>query len=669
LRNFGMRWAVAAGVVALVVCGGWMGLGKARAQSATVQTVPASEQSAAATATSEGTAAEAQWKLLGMATRRNSEWGSGIQAVAVDESDASGRTIYVTNGEEIRKSSDLGATWDTVSGHAFVGTEGALASSLSVSPAATHHLMLAAASHSTDSVWRSTDGGQSFRPISLGAIDVGSRVISVQFDPTDASGMRAYAFVRRGYDVAYNSAISSAVFGSEDGGKTWTLRAEQAGAYGLPLYAGLGVPVGPGAESIVWGVMDHAPGGEGFRVWEMHGPLTKQEAFSRVFVVTKPQAMSTDGYLDPSHVHAMMADPGVPDVLYAAVEDRVLVSVDKGNTWKAEGEGLGGSTVTALAVDEGTRTLFAATEAGTVWSLALGAAEAGGAKGTPEPAANNPRPKITSISPDNTQVGSTGLVLTVTGSNFLASSVINFGQTTLSPSTENSTTLTATVPNSAYAQAGVVAVTVSNPGPGGGISNGQQFKIQDFTFGKITPTTQSVIAGATATYTVQMAGLEGYNTEVTLSCADGTPPAATCYFDPTELIPSGIEKVSIATVSNTTSRLIGGRRGRWDPWVPAGLLKVYAISAVVFVGGWFLMVALRRRSLVGAWRGGALVAGLFVLGGLALGAAGCGGTSSTNTTTPGEGTTPGTYTITLSATGTNDATHNANIVLTVTNPQ
>jgi hypothetical protein len=264
-------------------------------------------------------------------------------------------------------------------------------------------------------------------------------------------------------------------------------------------------------------------------------------------------------------------------------------------------------------------------------------------------------------------VGSIALTLTLTGTNFLPTSTVNFGSTTLSPATITATSMTATVPNSAYAQASVVAVTVSNPGPGGGTSGGKQFKVQDFKFGPITPATQTIIAGATATYKVQLLGLEGYNTEVTMTCADGTPPAATCFFDPTDVTPSGIENVTIQTTTNNAGMVPVGRFGPFGP----GVVRIYLVACGFFVTGIYFLMGWRRRgswSDFGAWQRGSVVVALWLVGGFVVSAAGCGGYNS-NSSTGGQGTTPGTYTITLSAAGVNNTTHNQNIVLVVTNPQ
>lgn len=89
----------------------------------------------------------------------------------------------------------------------------------------------------------------------------------------------------------------------------------------------------------------------------------------------------------------------------------------------------------------------------------------------------NPIPTITSISPNTATTGSASFTLTVNGTNFVAAAVIRFGGTAATATFVNSTQLTAAIPAAAIASAGTPAVTVSNPGPGGGTSNAANFAI------------------------------------------------------------------------------------------------------------------------------------------------------------------------------------------------
>jgi 6-phosphogluconolactonase len=88
-----------------------------------------------------------------------------------------------------------------------------------------------------------------------------------------------------------------------------------------------------------------------------------------------------------------------------------------------------------------------------------------------------PTPTITTISPNTTVAGGAAFTLTITGTNFVATSVVNFGGTARSTTFVSSTQLTAAIPAAAIASTGTPAVTVTNSAPGGGTSNGVNFTI------------------------------------------------------------------------------------------------------------------------------------------------------------------------------------------------
>jgi len=86
-------------------------------------------------------------------------------------------------------------------------------------------------------------------------------------------------------------------------------------------------------------------------------------------------------------------------------------------------------------------------------------------------------PTIATISPTSAAAGGAGFTLTVSGTNFVAASLVNFGGTTPATTVVSSTQLTAAIPAVAIASAGTVPVTVSNPARGGGISNVVNFSV------------------------------------------------------------------------------------------------------------------------------------------------------------------------------------------------
>ncbi|MDO7853297.1 IPT/TIG domain-containing protein [Hymenobacter convexus] len=112
-------------------------------------------------------------------------------------------------------------------------------------------------------------------------------------------------------------------------------------------------------------------------------------------------------------------------------------------------------------------------------------------------------PTITSLSPATAVAGGAAFTLTVTGTGFVAGSVVNFGTTALTTTFVSATSLTAAVPASAIATAGTYSVTVANPAASGGTSAASTFTVTAAvavpTITSFTPT--SGAAGATVTIT------------------------------------------------------------------------------------------------------------------------------------------------------------------------
>jgi 6-phosphogluconolactonase (cycloisomerase 2 family) len=86
-------------------------------------------------------------------------------------------------------------------------------------------------------------------------------------------------------------------------------------------------------------------------------------------------------------------------------------------------------------------------------------------------------PQITTISPNTAVAGGTAFTLTINGTNFVAASMVNFGGSAAATTFVNSTQLTAAIPAASIASTGTMAVTVTNPAPGGGTSNAVNFTV------------------------------------------------------------------------------------------------------------------------------------------------------------------------------------------------
>ena len=88
-----------------------------------------------------------------------------------------------------------------------------------------------------------------------------------------------------------------------------------------------------------------------------------------------------------------------------------------------------------------------------------------------------PTPTITTISPNSAAASGAAFTLTINGTNFVASSMVNFGGAAPTATFVNSTQLTAAIPAASIASTGMLAVTVTNPAPGGGTSKAIIFTI------------------------------------------------------------------------------------------------------------------------------------------------------------------------------------------------
>jgi Abnormal spindle-like microcephaly-assoc'd, ASPM-SPD-2-Hydin/Beta-propeller repeat len=83
----------------------------------------------------------------------------------------------------------------------------------------------------------------------------------------------------------------------------------------------------------------------------------------------------------------------------------------------------------------------------------------------------NPTPTLTSISPTAAIAGAPPFTLTVVGTGFISTSIVNWNGTALVTTYVSSTQLTAAVPASDVVTSGTAQVTVATPTPGGGTSS------------------------------------------------------------------------------------------------------------------------------------------------------------------------------------------------------
>jgi uncharacterized protein (TIGR03118 family) len=176
-----------------------------------------------------------------------------------------------------------------------------------------------------------------------------------------------------------------------------------------------------------------------------------------------------------------------------------------------------------------------------------------------------------------------------------------------------------------------------------------------------SPSTSTISAGNTASFTVTVGGLNGFNSAVTLTCS-GQPVNSTCKFSPASVTPAGGGTVmSMMTISTSSS-----------PYMHAGLIsgnqaggryaRILPISALVLLAT-FLAGSIRRSRAAGNKWIPSLAGSLALLIATAclLAASGCGGYGSNN---PGNGTQRGMATVMVTGTSGN-LTHSTSVTLTV----
>jgi hypothetical protein len=117
----------------------------------------------------------------------------------------------------------------------------------------------------------------------------------------------------------------------------------------------------------------------------------------------------------------------------------------------------------------------------------------------------DPAPTITSLSANSTIAGGGAFTLTVTGTNFISPSTVQWNGTARTTRFVSSTSLQAAITAADIATAGTAMVTVSNPTPGGGTSSGLAFTTNNPAPTIASLSTNSALAGGAA-FTLTVTG-------------------------------------------------------------------------------------------------------------------------------------------------------------------
>jgi hypothetical protein len=108
--------------------------------------------------------------------------------------------------------------------------------------------------------------------------------------------------------------------------------------------------------------------------------------------------------------------------------------------------------------------------AGTIFVRVINSAPGGGTSTALAFTVNNGLPAITSLNPSSVPAGSSDRAITVTGTGFVAGSTVKSNGVLVMTTYVTPTTLSAVVPSGHFVNPGTVAITVTNPAPGGGTS-------------------------------------------------------------------------------------------------------------------------------------------------------------------------------------------------------
>jgi hypothetical protein len=238
-------------------------------------------------------------------------------------------------------------------------------------------------------------------------------------------------------------------------------------------------------------------------------------------------------------------------------------------------------------------------------------------------------PMLSSLSPPIATAGGATFTLKVNGSGFAAGATVYWGSSPLTTTWVSASQLTAQAPASDIASAGMVSVTVQNPGSSGGTSNALEFEVDSASGAspQFSTVTATVAPGSPASYTVT---LPGSATNVSVQCLN-LPAGATCSYS------AASGTVTISTSATTPA-------GTYQVTVVFNETLPGAASGLIFLPILLLpLVATRRK-----WaRQHILLSALLAVTLTAVAATlGCGGGSSGGSSY----TPPQTHTVTSSGT-------------------
>jgi hypothetical protein len=340
-------------------------------------------------------------------------------------------------------------------------------------------------------------------------------------------------------------------------------------------------------------------------------------------------------------VNAFAVDPANSNYLYAGTDIGSYSSTDGGTSWNAYGTGLPRVAIFDLNIQPVAHKIRVGTHGRGAWEIA--AAQFTDTTGLSE-STNSPDfgSNVTFTATVNGGAASkvaTGTVAFMEGAATLGSAPLDNGGK-------------ATFQIAAFA-VGAHNVTAVYAGDNfflSSISPTAAINVGDYTL-SVDNTTATVVAGASATYTLTVTSQGGFANLVALSCS-GLPLLSSCSFAPPNVTPSGSAVTTTLTITTTahtskTAMLLFPSGGAGPAFAA---LTGFGVLGMVMVGGTGPSKRLRRYSLK-----------LFIVLGIVVTIVGCGSTSTPN---PATGTPAGTSNVVVTTTS-GTLTHATSVTLVV----
>ena len=186
-----------------------------------------------------------------------------------------------------------------------------------------------------------------------------------------------------------------------------------------------------------------------------------------VFRTTNGGANWTDisGNMPNVPVNDLVIDPDLAQTLYIGTDAGVMVTTNGGTTWSTLGNGLPLVVVDSLVLHRGARILRAGTHGRSVWDILVPLN------------GNSAAPVVKTLTPATANAGDPAFTLSVSGSNFLSSTVVRWNGQNRPTTFIDSGHLTVQIPAADLATIGRASVMAFNAAAGGGVSNSTMFLI------------------------------------------------------------------------------------------------------------------------------------------------------------------------------------------------